>query len=160
MKFVVEISLWLCIIHASSKFQHIFSTRWGIKFSSAKIRYQKNSFGELSKCSYTPPSLGRFCGTSRVDTHRSTLYLTDTRCWLQIVEGHINDLLDCGLIGITWKVLMYHCVTSYVSISVINTLRPRQLDAISQTTYSNAFSWMKMFEYRLKFHWRLFLRAN
>ena len=32
------------------------------------------------------------------------------------------------------------------------------MDAISQTTFSNAFSWMKMFEFRLKFHWRLFLR--
>ena len=39
-----------------------------------------------------------------------------------------------------------------------NTLRPRQMDAISQTTFSNAFSWMKMFEFRLKFHWSLFLR--
>ena len=33
-----------------------------------------------------------------------------------------------------------------------NTLRPRQMDAISQTTSSNAFSEMKMFEFRLKFH--------
>ena len=39
-----------------------------------------------------------------------------------------------------------------------NTLRPRQMDAISQTTFSNAFSWMKMFEFRLKFYWVYFLR--
>ena len=32
------------------------------------------------------------------------------------------------------------------------------MDAILQTTFSNAFSWMKMFEFRLKFHWSLFLR--
>ena len=32
--------------------------------------------------------------------------------------------------------------------------------AISQTTFSSAFSWMKMFEFRLKFHWPLFLRVN
>ena len=30
------------------------------------------------------------------------------------------------------------------------------MDAISQTTFSNAFSWIKMFEFRLKFHWSLF----
>ena len=30
------------------------------------------------------------------------------------------------------------------------------MDAISQTTFSSAFSWMKMFEFRLKFHWSLF----
>ena len=35
-----------------------------------------------------------------------------------------------------------------------------KMDAISQTPFSNAFSWMKMFEYRLKFHWSLFLRVQ
>ena len=33
-----------------------------------------------------------------------------------------------------------------------------QIDAISQTTYSNAFSRMKMNEFHLGFHWSLFLR--
>ena len=33
-----------------------------------------------------------------------------------------------------------------------------KIDAISQTTFSNAFSWMKMHEFRLRFHWSLFLR--
>ena len=31
---------------------------------------------------------------------------------------------------------------------------------ILQTTFSTAFSWMKMFEFRLKFHWSLFLRVQ
>ena len=31
---------------------------------------------------------------------------------------------------------------------------------ISQTTVSNAFSWMKMDEFRLKFHWSWFLKAQ
>ena len=34
-----------------------------------------------------------------------------------------------------------------------------QTGAISQTTFSSAFSWMKMFQFRIKFHWRLFLRV-
>ena len=42
----------------------------------------------------------------------------------------------------------------------LNTLRQRKMDAISQTTFSSAFSWMKMFEFRLKFHWNLFLRVQ
>ena len=33
-----------------------------------------------------------------------------------------------------------------------------KMAAISQTTLSNPFSWMKIFEFRLKFHWSLFLR--
>ena len=32
--------------------------------------------------------------------------------------------------------------------------------AIFQTTFSNAFSWMKMYEFRLKFHWSLFPRVE
>ena len=32
-----------------------------------------------------------------------------------------------------------------------------KMDTISQTTFSNAFSWMKMYEFGLKFHWSLFL---
>ena len=35
-----------------------------------------------------------------------------------------------------------------------------EMDAISQTTFWSAFSWMKMFEFRLKFHWSLFLRVQ
>ena len=34
------------------------------------------------------------------------------------------------------------------------------MDAISQTTSSSAFSWIKMFECRLKFQWSLFLINN
>ena len=35
-----------------------------------------------------------------------------------------------------------------------------KIDAISQTTFSSAFSWMKIFAFRLKFHWSLFLRVQ
>ena len=35
-----------------------------------------------------------------------------------------------------------------------------KMDAISQTTFWSAFSWMKIFELRLKFHWSLFLRVQ
>ena len=52
-----------------------------------------------------------------------------------------------------WKVLKGH----------INTLTHWGRDkmaAVSQRTLSNAFSWMKMLEFRLKFHWSLFLRVQ
>ena len=35
-----------------------------------------------------------------------------------------------------------------------------KMDAILQTISSNAFSWMKMFQLRLKFHWSLFPRVQ
>ena len=35
-----------------------------------------------------------------------------------------------------------------------------KMAAILQTSFSNAFSWMKMFDFQLKFHGRLFLRVQ
>ena len=35
-----------------------------------------------------------------------------------------------------------------------------KMAAIFQTTSSNAFSWMKVYEFRSRFHWSLFLRAQ
>ena len=35
-----------------------------------------------------------------------------------------------------------------------------KMDAISQTTISSAFSWIKISKFRLKFHWSLFLRVQ
>ena len=32
--------------------------------------------------------------------------------------------------------------------------------AVSQTTFSNAFYWMKMYEFWFRFHWSLFLRLQ
>ena len=35
-----------------------------------------------------------------------------------------------------------------------------QIDAITQTTFSSAFFWTKIFEFRLQCHWSLFLRVQ
>ena len=35
-----------------------------------------------------------------------------------------------------------------------------KMEAISQTTHSNTFSWMTMLKFRLEFHWNLFLRVQ
>ena len=37
---------------------------------------------------------------------------------------------------------------------------PDKMAVIFQTTFSNAFSWMKMNEFRLRFHWNLFPRVK
>ena len=42
----------------------------------------------------------------------------------------------------------------------INILRPRQMAAIFQTTFSNAFSLMKIYEFRLRFHWSLYPKVR
>ena len=35
-----------------------------------------------------------------------------------------------------------------------------KMDTIFHTTFSNAFSWLKMYEFQLRFHWSLFLRVQ
>ena len=52
----------------------------------------------------------------------------------------------------TWKYVCHYWP--------FNPLRPRQMAAVFQTTFSNAISWMKMDWSRLKFHWSLFLRVQ
>ena len=75
-------------------------------------------------------------------------------------------VLNCFVLVMHWArdstsmILNLCMVYSVPYMGMVNTLRPRQMDAISQTTFSNAFSWMKMFEFRLKFHWSLFPRVQ
>ena len=77
-----------------------------------------------------------------------------------------NELFACATI--TWSV-SYTYITHWCSqtkqaaviyeirISRILTYWGRdKMDAISLTTFLNAFSWTQIFEFRLKFHWSLF----
>ena len=50
------------------------------------------------------------------------------------------------------SVVSYNCNNT---LSPINSLRPKQIAAILKTFF-HAFSWTKMFEMRLRFHWILF----
>ena len=50
------------------------------------------------------------------------------------------------------------CITGCLYLTCC--LSPRQMDAISQTMFSSSSSWKKMFEFRIKFHWSLFLRVQ
>ena len=52
-----------------------------------------------------------------------------------------------------------HKVHLIVLFSLTNWGRDK-MAFISRTTLSNEFSWMKMWEFWLKFHWNLFLRAQ
>ena len=50
--------------------------------------------------------------------------------------------------------------TFCLSFNVLTHWGRDKVGAISQTTFSSTFSWMKMFEFRLEFHWSLFLRVQ
>ena len=54
----------------------------------------------------------------------------------------------------------YETMMTKVSDAILTHWGRKKMDAISQTTFWSAFSWMEMFEFRLKFHWSLFLRVK
>ena len=102
-------------------------------------------------------------------------YCVALRCWYCISSGGPIKLMKSMLyvnpciILVQLLIYIYNLTTiasaafgqmSYRIHGSVNTLRPRQMDAIWQTTFSSAFSWMKMFEFLSKFHWRLFLRVK
>ena len=56
--------------------------------------------------------------------------------------------------SIFYKILIKHILGQVWDVSCeFKTLRPGQMAAILQMTLSNTFSWMKMLEFRLEFHW-------
>ena len=55
--------------------------------------------------------------------------------------------------------IMYHGTVPHVA-QVLTHWGRDKMAAIFQTSFSNAFSWMKMYEFRLKFHWCLFLSVQ
>ena len=58
---------------------------------------------------------------------------------------------------------LYRTIHTYACISTMCALTHGCRDkmaAIFQTTFSNAFSWMIMYEFRLRYQWSLFLRVK
>ena len=62
-----------------------------------------------------------------------------------------------------WKIQPWPGACRYIGTKYVytfNTLRPRRMAAISRTTFSNTFSWIKMYQFRLRFLWSLFLKLQ
>ena len=97
-------------------------------------------------------------------------------CWRYVLQiaVFLVHVIASGA-SVIWSIkldMSWDCPVSVIDVpSSINPLRHYnaqasvlihwgrdKMDAISQTTFSNAFSWMKMHEFRLRFHWSLFLR--
>ena len=90
------------------------------------------------------------------DFHMPSHYLywpceADVYCW---ENKHVSG----------WKITcpVWHITTQHLHASRHASTHwgQNKMAAIFQTTFSNAFSWMKMYEFRLRFHWRLFLRVQ
>ena len=68
------------------------------------------------------------------------------------IRGHAVNSAEC-------MSLKYICIWGNQTDYLTQWGRDK-MDAISQTTFWSTFSWMKRFEFRLKFHWSLFLKVQ
>ena len=67
-------------------------------------------------------------------------------------------VIDIHVPGVTTGHVTCMSIEACLIVCSFNTLRLRQNGY--QTTFSNAFSWMKMYEFLLRFDWRLLLRVQ
>ena len=96
------------------------------------------------------------------------LYLTQHVLELTyIILGQMVMRLSIFIMGIPTLIRRHICIMRALMYSVeciFNRILTHwgrdKMAAVFQTTFSNAFSWMKMYEYWLKFHWSLFLRVQ
>ena len=86
-----------------------------------------------------------------------------TRCHVEFLSGFIYVWQGCrerrvhlhsGQIRWVVMILLRRWVARWVTLTHWGR---DQIDAISQTTFSNEFSSMKIYEFWIKFHWSLFL---
>ena len=72
-----------------------------------------------------------------------------------VIKVPRNGALVCG--GVTEPISVVPLL--FFSVFLTHWGRDKMAN-IFRTTISNAFSWMKMFDFQLRFHWRLFLRVQ
>ena len=96
---------------------------------------------------------GRICkGLSRCHNYHLAAFQNDLSVdFLYIIMIWIN----VKQIGISLYSDTEYSFKRAVGISILTHWGRDKMAAIFQTTVSNGFSWMKMYEFRLKFHWSL-----
>ena len=114
--------------------------------------------------------------TSTID-HLNQLENYSYKIYSESPRGQrVNGLLPDGTIPLPDPMLIHHqwplgpcgihrrvISLAILKISVTNMSLTHwgwdKMAAVSQKTFSNVFYWMKMHEFRLRFHWSLFLRV-
>ena len=85
---------------------------------------------------------------SQTTSSGDSIWAVDTEA---ISDVQSVDVVICDTIG---------KYSTALRISVLTHWGRDKMEAISQTAFWSAFSWMKMFAFRLKFHWSLFLKVQ
>ena len=79
-----------------------------------------------------------------------------------VCSSHSSRIFHKNMSEPSWSVWLdhWHLLSAGTAMSPSTHWGPDKMAAISQTTLSITFSWMKMLELRLNFHWSLFLRVQ
>ena len=99
------------------------------------------------------------CWTSWIPTMPATSY--GKRCLIIKSRWEHTE----SNLSITWSIMTWYCWwhdndKCRIQIKLLTHWGRDNMAAIFQMTFSNAFAWMKMYQFRLRFHWNLFLRFN
>ena len=79
----------------------------------------------------------------------------------QWIFGHYGAAVSLSMMGDSKNTIkQWHGNAFHITALFLTHWGRDNMAAISQTTLSSAFSWMKMFEFRLKFLWNMFLRVQ
>ena len=82
--------------------------------------------------------------------------------WQYAIMGSDNGLAPNRHQVIIWTNdgVVYWCLYASVNVNELTHWGRDKMAAIFQTMFSNSFSWMKMYEFRLRFHRSLFQRVQ
>ena len=94
---------------------------------------------------------------TRVSGYSQVILLEICPHWFSEWLGDKQAIITCSIDD---EVLNQWCCQGTTLKEPLTHWGRDKMAAISQTTLSNAFSWKKILEFRLKFHWSLFLRSN
>ena len=85
------------------------------------------------------------------------IYLSKPKCGMGGKRNHSGSL-TCSMVGHSKARISSHsCTVEWPPKMLLTHWGGDKMAAIFQTTFSNGFSWMKMYDFRLTFHWSLFL---
>ena len=103
-------------------------------------------------------------GSSDTELHISRVEICPeiSPCWPWQCSLWTQELYICLVMASVDSFTVLHSFDSrhFAWNSVLIHWGRDKMAAIFQTTFWNAFSWMNMYEFRLKFHWNLFLRVQ
>ena len=76
------------------------------------------------------------------------------------MDHSVTHSFNCLIVRSVYTMRRLRNIRMVDSVTTLTHWGRDKMAAVSQTTFSNAFSWMKMIEFRLRFYWSLFPRVQ